>query len=166
LFIFQAVIDKDNELIEKLLSEGKFDEASFVYEKGAFSRSNALIHFHGATLPGDIKANTKVTGTAINGDSITGTIFEARSRGKNSVHVFYESPSGLGSCFVGGSPEPVVEGCKFNNDNYTGIHCSIDILTLSRDTVFRLCRIRQNCLRRIRGYPSSLQIQRFSRQPK
>jgi hypothetical protein len=158
---FQAVIDKDNELIEKLLSDGNFDEAGSVYEKGAFSRSNALLHFHGATLPGDIKANSLVTGTAINGESVTGTIIEPKSRGTKSVHVFYESNLGLGSCYVGGSPEPVLEGCKFNNNSYASIDCSIHLLTLLRETVSRFCGIRKNYLRRVRGYSSSLPLQRI-----
>jgi hypothetical protein len=108
----QAVIDKDVALIEKLLAEENFKEASKVYEYGAYSRNYAQLQFPVRGLPGTVEPHTSVKGLTESGDKITGTLIDIGNKGDKTVRVLYQNANDLGTCFVGGNPEPKLDGCK------------------------------------------------------
>jgi hypothetical protein len=113
LFLNQAMIDQDNALIEKLLADGKFEEATLVYENGSFSRSYALLHLKNKGLPGVVDAHSLATGVTVNSEAVTGTVLEPGKHGDKAIRVLYHNSDGVGSCFVGGNPDPTLNGCKY-----------------------------------------------------
>ena len=122
---WQAVIDKDVALIEDLLAEDKFKEATKVYENGAYSRNYARLQFPVRGLPGKIEPHTTVEGSTESGETITGTLIDIGNKGDKSVRVLYQNSENLGLCFAGGNPEPKFDGCK----SAIG-HCSIDWISI------------------------------------
>jgi hypothetical protein len=108
----QASIDKDNDLIERLLLAGQFDEAHRVFEVGAFSRPYAQLSLGSQGLPEGISIHSSVTGASESGEVIKGSMFENGKRGGHVVRILYQNEDILSSCFVGGNPVPVTDGCK------------------------------------------------------
>lgn len=115
----QAVIDRDVELIEKLLAEEKFKEAIKVYEYGAYSRNYAQLQFPVRGLPGTLEPHTSVEGSSESGETITGTLIDIGNKGDKTVRVLYQNGDSLGTCFAGGNPEPKFDGCKSSICSYS-----------------------------------------------
>jgi hypothetical protein len=102
----------DNVLIEKLLLDGQFDAAFDVYENGSFSRSYAELTFGFEGIGGAIPAHTEVTGESESGSVVKGMLLQPAKMGAKVVRILYHNADNVGSCFVGGNPHPVVDGCK------------------------------------------------------
>jgi hypothetical protein len=94
------------------LLEGKFEAAEQVYDKGTFSRSFAQVSFGEVGLVEEIEAHTAVTGTSDSGSDVTGMLLEHAKKGAKSARILYHNADNVGKCFVGGNPQPIVDGCK------------------------------------------------------
>jgi hypothetical protein len=68
----------------------------------------------GKGLPGHVDANSQVITT---NRTTTGTILKAGKQGDKSISILYQNSTSLGSCFVGGNPEPIIDGCKSKHKN-------------------------------------------------
>jgi len=102
------------DLITSLLHDAKHIEAKDVYLQGAFSRSVAKLNFGFEGLPGDVAPHSPVTVASEDGNTmIKGELFEHGTLGEKSVHILYDNLDSDRKCFVGGHPEPVVNGCKY-----------------------------------------------------
>lgn len=111
LALLQAQIDLDVDLLSKLLSEAKLEEAKRLYQQGAFSRSYAELELGFGGLPGDIHGHSTVTGKTDGGEVINGVIMDHGIMGAKTVRIAYDNLDNPAPCYVGGHPEPVFDGC-------------------------------------------------------
>lgn len=109
----QAEIDKDLRLILELFEQAKEIKAKEVYNLGAFSRTYATLHFGFQGLPEEIAAHSPVTVASTDGETmLAGMVLEKGKFGAKSVRILYDNVDNPEKCYVGGHPDPVVEGCK------------------------------------------------------
>lgn len=103
----------DNVLIESLLSQDRLDEAKQVYIRGAFSRSYADLQFGFEGLPANIEAHSPVTVERKDGTGVAlkGMLLEPGKRGEKMVRILYKQNENENQCYVGGHPDPVLDGC-------------------------------------------------------
>jgi hypothetical protein len=115
LTIKQASIDLDQQEIENLIAEGNYSEAQNVYEQGAHSKSIAVL-----TLSTDLRKavpeGTKIEGRNMKSRAVSGKAYKDYEAGATIIEVQYDT-SGIQAsyvgCQVGGSSEPVLDGCKY-----------------------------------------------------
>jgi len=109
----QAEIDKDLKLIMELFEQAKHIKAKDVYNLGAFSRTYATLNFGFEGLPEDIAAHSPVTVASKDGETmLAGMLLEKGKFGDKSVRILYDNVDNVEKCYVGGHPDPVVDGCK------------------------------------------------------
>lgn len=114
----QAAIDLDQQAIEAQLAagtdEGKANARS-IYTQGAFSKSYAEIVLD-TPLANTLSKGVEVVGASADGTEIRGAVLDEAVSGDKIVRVQY-STSGVQEsyvgCQVGGNPDPVLDGCKF-----------------------------------------------------
>ena len=104
-------------MIENNLAAGTDDgrqAALAVYQKGAHSKSYAHVTLDTA-LVSDVSGGVTVVGKNANGDEIRGKVMSSAAAGETKLMVQYDTTIFQASyvgCQVGGSPEPVTDGCK------------------------------------------------------
>ena len=107
----QATIDQDLQLLSELFEKAKHIQAKEVYNRGAFSRTFATLHFGAEGLPEEMRAQSPVTVASTDGETmLTGMLLDQGRLGAKSVRILYGSDNPL-KCNVGGHPEPIVDGC-------------------------------------------------------
>lgn len=113
-YFLQNALDLDQQLIETYLGleTPDYSTAYDVYTKGYASKSTAT--FTVDSVGSAIPADTRVTGTANDGSTVSGTTADAVTAGDTSIVVEYDISDRQAShvrCMVGGSPTPMTEGC-------------------------------------------------------
>lgn len=105
-----ALIDLDQRLLQSLLQQRNFSQASRVYNEGAHSKSYASVILQEST--GKINANTAFVGTTIHGEPITLYATDDTPAGETHIHLRYKtSKEHELYCHVGSNPAPVLDGC-------------------------------------------------------
>ena len=65
-------------------------------------------------LPGEVPAHSAISGFTENNQKINGVAFGLGKRGDKTVRVLYQNNDEHSACHVGGSPEPMFDGCKLH----------------------------------------------------
>lgn len=111
-----AAVDLDQAEMEGQLALGTnqgYTRAQKIYEEGAFSKSVATVTLTAAlTVP--ISKGAVVTGTAVNGQQVDGTVFKTASADDTTLRIQYginSIQSSYVGCQVGANPSPVTDGC-------------------------------------------------------
>lgn len=109
-------IDLDQAEIQRLLASGTnqdYLQAQMIYKEGAFSKSVATVTLD-AVLTAPISKGAAITGDAMDGTKVEGTVFAAAKAGDQDLRIQYNvSPvqSSYVGCQVGANPNPVTDGC-------------------------------------------------------
>lgn len=112
----QNAIDLDQAEIQRLLASGTnqdYLQAQMIYKEGAFSKSVATVTLD-AVLTAPISKGAAITGDAMDGTKVEGTVFAAAKAGDQDLRIQYNvSPvqSSYVGCQVGANPNPVTDGC-------------------------------------------------------
>ena len=108
----QALIDHDLKLITDLFEQARHIQAKDVYNRGAFSRTYARLDFGDDGTTSEMSAQSPVTVASQDGEEMySGMLLDKVPLGAKSVRIIYGNDNPQ-NCFVGGHPEPVVDGCK------------------------------------------------------
>jgi hypothetical protein len=104
----------DQQEIESLIAEGNYSAAQNVYERGAHSKSVAVLTLSTA-LSKSVPEGTPIEGRSVKSRAVSGKAFKDYAAGTTAIEVQYDTSDIQASyvgCQVGGSSEPVLDGCK------------------------------------------------------
>lgn len=111
-----AAIDLDQQLMQSLLEQNNFADASLVYNKGAHSKSYASVTLEEST--GRINKNTAFVGTTISGEPIVLYAYSNYAAGETAIKLRYATSDvqeEYSFCQVGANTNPVIHGCLETN---------------------------------------------------
>lgn len=110
-------IDRDLHVIKQELdkeTQGGWDHAESIYREGGNSKSVAQITLL-EPLEEKMEAGTYVSGLAVDGSQVRGTVYETADQNETKISIQYEvgeSQDSYSDCQVGSIPAPNIRGCK------------------------------------------------------
>lgn len=141
--VVQLLMDMDVKLLIELLGDENstsFNKALNVYRNGYSSGSYAVLRIVNNTYnrknifqrkPNYQVGSNVSMGTSINGTNVTGSLLRRKSPKSTFLFVYYGKKSDQANntirCQVGGSPNPIFDGCTYHIRMPNGIFASYEL---------------------------------------